>query len=216
MIFRLHLSFPDLCHWRIAQPYNQTRSTAQAVGGTTKPTLGAATVRLAPPLGHPLSPPTGASTLPIQRRGRPAMKDRRWNRSSHQPPAVPRYPRYSGDRRNTTESHGIPIATCPRGRQRPPSVSSTLRNPGRRADRRPGADLRAPGAIKHAPAVIIVQGAGIPPHDRSSERNKQHRPALGRHLANLACPRCAVRSGNCMHLLIAGWPSASPACSFSG
>jgi hypothetical protein len=44
----------------------------------------------------------------------------------------------------------------------------------------------------------------LPPHDRSSDRNKQHHAALGHHPANAACPRCAIQSGTCMYLLIAG------------
>jgi hypothetical protein len=49
-------------------------------------------------------------------------------------------------------------------------------------------------------------GAGLQPRDRSSDRNEQHRATLEHHPANAACPRRAVRSDTCMHLLIAGSP----------
>jgi hypothetical protein len=51
---------------------------------------------------------------------------------------------------------------------------------------------------------VIGQGTGLRPRDRSCDRNDQHRAALVNHPANAARPRCAVRSGTCMHLLIAG------------
>jgi hypothetical protein len=43
-------------------------------------------------------------------------------------------------------------------------------------------------------------------NDRSSDRNEQHHATLQHHPANAACPRHAIRSGTCMHLLIAGSP----------
>jgi hypothetical protein len=58
--------------------------------------------------------------------------------------------------------------------------------------------------VKWASTLVIMQGAGLPPRDRSSDRNEQHHAALEHHLANTAWPRRAVRSGTCMHLLIAG------------
>ena len=59
-------------------------------------------------------------------------------------------------------------------------------------------------------SVIIIQGARLPPRDRSSDRNEQHRSALEHHPANAACPHRAVRSGTCPHLLIAGSPPSPP------
>jgi hypothetical protein len=50
----------------------------------------------------------------------------------------------------------------------------------------------------------------LPPRDRSSDRNEQHRATLQHHPANAACPRRAVRSGTCTHLLIAGPPPSKP------
>ena len=47
-------------------------------------------------------------------------------------------------------------------------------------------------------------GTGLPPRDRNSDRNEQHRAALGHHLANTAWPRRAGRSGLCLHLLSQG------------
>lgn len=44
----------------------------------------------------------------------------------------------------------------------------------------------------------------LPLGDRSFDRNEQHRAALGHHSANTACPRHAVGSRICLHLLIAG------------
>jgi hypothetical protein len=44
---------------------------------------------------------------------------------------------------------------------------------------------------------------GVPPRDRSCDRNEQHRAALGHHPANVAFPCRVVRSEICMHLLIA-------------
>ncbi len=41
-------------------------------------------------------------------------------------------------------------------------------------------------------------------NDRSSDRDEQHRAALEHHSANAASPRREVRSGTCLHLLIAG------------
>jgi hypothetical protein len=51
---------------------------------------------------------------------------------------------------------------------------------------------------------VIGQGTGLRPRDRSCDRNEQHCAALGHHPANAARPRCAVRSGTSLHLLIAG------------
>jgi hypothetical protein len=64
--------------------------------------------------------------------------------------------------------------------------------------------LPRPGGQVGSPLWRSTQGAGLPPRDRSSDRNEQHRAALQHHPANAACPRRAVRSGTCMHLLIAG------------
>ncbi len=50
----------------------------------------------------------------------------------------------------------------------------------------------------------VIAGHRLPPRDHSSDRNEQHRAALGHHPANVACPRHAVRPGVCMHLLMAG------------
>jgi len=47
---------------------------------------------------------------------------------------------------------------------------------------------------------------GPPPPDRRSDRNEQHRATLDHHPANAACARCVIRSGACMHLLIAESP----------
>jgi hypothetical protein len=60
--------------------------------------------------------------------------------------------------------------------------------------------------VKWAAASVITHGAGLPPADRSSNRNEQHRAALGHHPANAACPRRTARSQTCLHLLIAGSP----------
>jgi hypothetical protein len=54
------------------------------------------------------------------------------------------------------------------------------------------------------------QGAGLPPRDRSSDRNEQHHAALEHHPANATRPRRAVRSDTCLHLLIAGSPPSPP------
>ncbi len=56
-----------------------------------------------------------------------------------------------------------------------------------------------------ASALVVTQGTGLPPRDRSFDRNEQHHGALAHHPANTAWPRRAVRSGTCLHLLIAGF-----------
>lgn len=65
--------------------------------------------------------------------------------------------------------------------------------------------------VKFAPASVITQSTGLPPGDRSFDRNEQHRAALEHHPTNAACPCRAVRSGICLHLLIAGFTSVAPA-----
>ena len=47
-------------------------------------------------------------------------------------------------------------------------------------------------ASSNGSALVLTQGAGLPPRDRSFDRNEQHRAALGHHPANAARPRRAV------------------------
>jgi len=54
--------------------------------------------------------------------------------------------------------------------------------------------------------LVITPGAGLPSRDRSSDRSEQHRAALEHHPASATSPRRTLRSGTCMHLLIAGSP----------
>jgi len=51
------------------------------------------------------------------------------------------------------------------------------------------------GATVPVPAVVIFP---------SFDRNEQHRAALEHHPTNAECPGPKVRSGICLHLLIAG------------
>jgi hypothetical protein len=49
---------------------------------------------------------------------------------------------------------------------------------------------------------------GCPPRDAVlTDRDEQHRAALGHHPANAVGPPGAVRSGACLHLFIAGFPA---------
>jgi hypothetical protein len=75
--------------------------------------------------------------------------------------------------------------------------------PGRGADRGVESRLRAYGGQAGA-SLGHHAGRRLPPCDRSCDRNEQHCAALGHHPANAARPRCAVRSGTSLHLLIAG------------
>jgi hypothetical protein len=57
--------------------------------------------------------------------------------------------------------------------------------------------------------ALCARGCG----DRSFDRNEQHRATPGHHPAKAASPRRVVRSGTCLHLLIAGSsPLALPRC----
>jgi hypothetical protein len=67
------------------------------------------------------------------------------------------------------------------------------------------AGLPAPEGQRTLSLIIRAQVRLTSP-DRSFDRNEQHHAALGHHPANAACPRRAVRSRTCLHLLIAGSP----------
>jgi hypothetical protein len=54
--------------------------------------------------------------------------------------------------------------------------------------------------------LINYSEGWCPSGDRTSARNEQHHAALRHHPANTRCPHGAIRSGVCLHLLIAGSP----------
>jgi hypothetical protein len=75
-------------------------------------------------------------------------------------------------------------------KRRQPGINRTPRGrlTAQIEDRREGLHV----LVKWTPALIIPQGVGLPPRDRSCDRNEQHRAALEHHPANAACPRRAV------------------------
>ena len=60
------------------------------------------------------------------------------------------------------------------------------------------------------PTLIIAHGTALPARDR----NEQHPDPPQHHPANAAYPRREVRSGTCLHLLIAGSPLLLPCQEF--
>ena len=103
---------------------------------------------------------------------------------------------------------GSRSSLSPAASRRQPGTSSTVR--GRAAAQIEGRieGLPLPGG-RVGSCLGHHVGRRPPSRDRSSDRNEQHRAALGHHPVNVACPRRAVLSGTCLHLLIAGSPPSS-------
>jgi hypothetical protein len=60
------------------------------------------------------------------------------------------------------------------------------------------------GGSNGLPTSVITQGAGLPPDDRSCDRNEQHRAALGTRPGERRMPTWVVQSRSCLHPCTAG------------
>jgi hypothetical protein len=110
---------------------------------------------------------------------------------------------YPHSRRNLSSGRPTPRMPEPPVNTVPPDPARPLIQTSTR-----GADLHSGRCRQRSdPYPMVLRHLAleaVPPRDRSSDRNEQHHATLEHHPANAACPRRAVRSGTCMHLLIAG------------